>query len=132
MSIAQIILLILVAYSIILVVRRVVKKQSSIREILIWIIFWLVGAILIIKPDFSQRFASMLGIGRGVDLIIYIAIILSFMMQYELLTRQQNLEQLLTKLAREIALSNVIDNTKNTDGSKPLDTLGASSNNIKK
>lgn len=110
MSIAQIILLILVAYSIILVVRRVVKKQSSVREILIWIIFWLVGAILIIKPDLSQAFASMLGIGRGVDLIIYIAIILSFMMQYELLTRQQNLEQLLTKLAREIALNNAKDN----------------------
>ena len=75
-----------------------------------WFIFWLLAIIIFWLPDTTSYFANILGIGRGVDLIVYIAIIVLFYLQFKtyLLIEKQNND--ITKIVREISLNKVKKN----------------------
>jgi len=60
--------------------------------------------LLAIKPDTASYFAKLLGIGRGVDLAIYLALIVLFYLQFRLMVRLEKNNREITKLTREKAL----------------------------
>ena len=81
------------------------KKQISLSFSIVWCLFWLGVLFVIYYPGFLSGIATKLGIGRGVDLAIYLSIIFLFYLIYKMLIRVQNLEGKITKLARSIALT---------------------------
>ena len=80
------------------------RATSRIFQIIV-IIFLIFGSYLIWFPQHSTEFANFLGVGRGVDLVIYFWIIMSFACFLILYLRLLQLEGVITKLARSIALS---------------------------
>jgi hypothetical protein len=76
----------------------------TVREFVLWLVFWFIVGTLVVFPDATQTVASSVGIGRGVDLVIYLAIISLFVGLFFVLTRIERLERDVTKIVRKMAL----------------------------
>src|SRR4051812_42850414 len=57
-------------------------------------------AAFIISPQLSTEISSLLGIGRGVDLIFYLSHLLGAYLAIRIFQRQMRLEEQLTRLVR--------------------------------
>jgi hypothetical protein len=64
------------------------------------------AALLVIRPTVATRIANFVGIGRGVDLIFYLAIPGLALMVLLLFARTRDLNSKLTATLRELAISN--------------------------
>ena len=106
MSPIQIIILIIIALIIVKIWQKYRQQTITIREFFLWIGFWLIVAVLFIFPETAQTAAKWLGIGRGVDLIIYLGLIVLFFAVFYILLRIERLERDITKVVREDALKN--------------------------
>lgn len=80
------------------------KKQISFSFSIVWCLFWLGVLFVIYYPGFLSGIATKLGIGRGVDLAIYLSVIFLFYLIYKMSIRIQVIERKITKLARSIAV----------------------------
>jgi hypothetical protein len=64
------------------------------------------GLYFIWLPSHATWLASLVGIGRGVDLILYVWVILSLMVMLNLHLKLRSQMELITVLTREIAIAN--------------------------
>lgn len=65
---------------------------------------WWTGAVFILYPPLAQRLADLAGIGRGVDAILYIAVIFAYKMVFSQMQSLRRVERQITLLTRELAL----------------------------
>lgn len=83
------------------------------KELIFWLIFWAAAATIVISPDSTFYLANKVGIGRGADLIIYVALVLLFFMVFDLTIKMEKINKNITKLTRKEALDSKQDNIKN-------------------
>lgn len=106
LSLAQILLLAILLFFVVTAVKKYRRKLLLVNELIFTLLFWLVVGVVIVFPFLTQLIAVKIGIGRGVDLMIYISLLAIFYFTFYLLGRQRETDERLTKLAREIALMN--------------------------
>ena len=100
----QIIFLVVIAAIVIKTAQKYRSSAISIREMFLWIFFWLLVGVLILFPDATQAVANLVGIGRGVCLIVYLALIALFLGMFYIVLRLEQLERDITKIVRRLAL----------------------------
>jgi hypothetical protein len=104
MSFIQILLIILI----LLIVWRLFKKYQAHSlgrwAFLGWLFFWLVVLLVVIWPETSSFLARVLGVGRGADLMIYLALVFIFYFLFYFAVKIYKLEQDLAKIVRHLAL----------------------------
>lgn len=66
-----------------------------------------IAALLVLRPRVATQLANMIGIGRGVDLVFYLAIPGLLLLILVLFARIRDLNSKLTAALRELALANV-------------------------
>jgi hypothetical protein len=66
----------------------------------------LIGLYFVWVPAHATQLAALVGIGRGVDLIIYIWVVISLLMLLNLHLKLRAQLDLITVLARELAIAN--------------------------
>lgn len=82
------------------------KLRSSSFDRLIISLIGILGIGLVASPDLTNRLAHWVGAGRGVDLVIYLALFgLGFSLLL-ILSKLRDLEAGLTEVARTVALAN--------------------------
>ena len=81
-----------------------------------WLVFWFVGGIVGALPWTTSLLAARLGVTRGVDLVIYVSVIVLFYLVFRLTLKIEKLEGNITKLVREVALKDIHQNNKNEGG----------------
>lgn len=64
----------------------------------------LCGIYFVLFPDITTDLAKALGVGRGADLVLYCWIVISLVVSVNLQFKILNLQEMLTQLARELAL----------------------------
>ena len=64
------------------------------------------GLYFVWMPSHATRLAALVGIGRGVDLIIYIWVVISLLLLLNLHLKLRAQMELITVLARELAIAN--------------------------
>jgi small membrane protein len=64
------------------------------------------GLYFVWLPSHATRLAAMAGIGRGVDLIIYVWVVISLILLLNLHLKLRSQAELITILTREIAIAN--------------------------
>jgi small membrane protein len=101
--ILQIIALLFSFFALTRVVLRARDQKLTIVEAIFWNFIWIGLAVTAIFPDISVFIAKLLGIGRGVDFIVYSSIGLMFYLIFRLYIKLEDLEQEITKLVREIS-----------------------------
>jgi hypothetical protein len=70
----------------------------------------LLGMVLVLYPDITMKLANLVGIGRGADLIFYLAILFfcfCFLLSYG---KIKELEKNMTELIRNDAIDNACEN----------------------
>lgn len=94
----------LVGFLVALFVHDFTTRTRNRRLLYIQLVVFLGGAILILFPEIARRLAHFVGIGRGVDFVIYPVVI--WLVRESLLTRRRRREEeeRLTELVRAIAI----------------------------
>jgi len=100
----QLILVLIVAIIIWRLVVRLKAKDITTKQFSGWLLLWLVTLIIIIWPQATVWLANSVGVGRGSDLVVYLAVIFIVYFLFRLLLRIEKLEKNLTKLVRQEAL----------------------------
>ncbi|MFA6304868.1 MAG: DUF2304 family protein [Patescibacteria group bacterium] len=108
---------IIVSLFVLLVVFRLFKKFQDntlkISEFLGWLMIWLVVLTVFWLPQTTSYLARWFGIGRGVDLAIYSAVLILFYLIFRLYLKLDRQQRQITKIIRHLALTdNEKDNLK--------------------
>ncbi len=101
----QLIVIAFCLYAALRVWQKIKNRTLGKRWGAFWLVFWLgVGAVVAL-PWTTSLLAARLGVTRGVDLVVYISVIVLFYMIFRLTVKIEKLEGNITKLVREIALT---------------------------
>lgn len=94
------------------------------RALLVEVTVFLAGAVFILYPDRATSLAHMVGIGRGVDFLLYPTVI--WLVRESLLTRRRRIEdaERLTEVVRAVAIAHA--RTLGQSDGAPAQSAGAS------
>ncbi|MEJ7739652.1 MAG: DUF2304 domain-containing protein [Chitinophagaceae bacterium] len=87
-----------------------IKVRSKILDRIFFIGLLLMGMVLVLYPDITSKLAKFIGIGRGADLIFYLAILFflfCFLLSYG---KIKELEKNMTEFIRNDAIDNASEN----------------------
>ncbi|ADC68885.1 Protein of unknown function DUF2304 [Methanocaldococcus sp. FS406-22] len=104
MELIQIVGVIFALFALSRVVLQLKRRSISFNEGLFWIFIWSLVVIFLIFPEFFGYVAEFLGVGRGVDALMYISIVVLFYLIYRLYAKIDALERQITHIVREIAI----------------------------
>lgn len=93
-----------IAFAISRVFLRYRENKLSSTGFIGWILVWAAVEIAVWVPDVTSQFASILGIGRGADLIIYSSIVVLFYLVFRIYVKLEDIEREITILTQKIAL----------------------------
>ena len=100
----QIILLLVFAGIVVKTFQNYRRDAITTREFFLWACLWGIGGVLVLFPDVMQTIANIVGIGRGVDLVVYLALMILFIALFYVLVRLERIERDITKIVRSLAL----------------------------
>lgn len=100
----QFVALIIIIFALSRVYLRFRANKSSVKELMFWTFVWILVAVVVFMPSTMSYFAKMLGVGRGVDVVIYLGLLVLVYWQFRSSARMEKIEQDISKVVREIAL----------------------------
>jgi hypothetical protein len=100
----QILLVAFLAYALRITWRRARESAISRREAFAWSLLWCAAAVVILLPQTTTRIAQLVGVGRGVDLVLYGSIAGLFFLVFRLFVAVDKVERQITDLVRRDAL----------------------------
>ncbi|UCG52130.1 MAG: DUF2304 domain-containing protein [Candidatus Latescibacterota bacterium] len=79
------------------------RLRSGLLDRVIVLVFAAIGIVMTVIPDFTTTVANFIGVGRGVDLFFYLAILGLAFMCLLLYSKIRDLEASITDLTRTVA-----------------------------
>ncbi|MFH1078415.1 MAG: DUF2304 domain-containing protein [Patescibacteria group bacterium] len=104
----QLILVVSMVLALAMTWRRARQDVIAKREALAWSALWVAAAVVVLLPSVASRAASLVGVGRGADLVVYASVVVLFMLVFKLFIQHQKLERNLTDLVRREALKDLV------------------------
>ena len=104
MIILKTIITIFVLLSIFKLIKQKQNNKITFLAFIFWFFLWLGIAFLFYLPETTSYLATLLGVGRGVDLALYISIILIFYLLFKVFVRLNKIDREITKIVREQAI----------------------------
>lgn len=80
------------------------ESKMSLGMLFIWSVVWIVLIILSLFPTATGYFANLIGIGRGLDVILILGLIGCYYLIFRIYNMIENMEKEITLLVREMAL----------------------------
>lgn len=105
MMVIQIILVVFFLFVLFKVFDRFRSGDLKGKEAIGWLVFWILAGAVVVNPNSTLFLAKILGVGRGVDAIIYLAMALLFFLVFKIFVRLEKIEHQITKLVRQDTLS---------------------------
>ena len=102
----QIILLAIIIFAISRVYLRFREGVLSRQATFFWLFIWIAGLVGVSLPQTTTRIAEFFGVGRGVDIIVYISLAIIFYLVFRIYVMIEDLRSEITFLVRQIALQN--------------------------
>lgn len=102
----QIFLVVFIVFFLSRVFLRSREKVISAKTAIFWMFVWAIALIGVILPATTSKIAAFFGVGRGVDVILYLALSLLFYLVFRLYVMIEDVRREITSLVREIALAN--------------------------
>jgi len=106
METIQIILLAFATFALTRVLKNIKKRTIERLEGIFWTLFWVLVMIAAIIPEITANIAKLFGVGRGVDLAVYLGIITLSYLLFRLYIQVTRIEKDITKIIRTISLKN--------------------------
>ena len=92
--------------------RRAFQHSLRLIEALAWTFVWIGAGVIVSLPGLTSVFASVVGVGRGADLVVYVAIFLIYILLFHLHVMHDRMERTLTELIRHEALRQIPEELK--------------------
>ena len=80
------------------------QGDITFRELIIWVIFWFLVSVAALVPKKTDVVAQWLGVERGVDLLIYISIVVLFFIVFKIIVKLEKIDRDITQIVRTTAL----------------------------
>lgn len=111
--------------------KRLYQRVIPLAEALAWSVVWVGGIAVTLIPKITERLASVFGVGRGVDLVVYAAVAVLFFLVFKLFVSLERLERKLTDVVRNDALKGMSQQNSNDkkQGNNDQETNDQTSNN---
>lgn len=100
----QIVLICFSAFALSRALLRFRRGDLSIAHLVLWGLFWSGAIVVAFRPETTVALAQVLGVGRGADVIIYLALVLSFYLLFRMFGKVEDLERQITRVVRAAAL----------------------------
>jgi hypothetical protein len=111
----------IIAFALFAIWRAFIKfraREISVAWFIFWTVFWLGVCIVVLLPRATEMAAAWFGVGRGVDLVIYISIVVLFYLIFKIFLKTQNLERDISKVVQELAVQKPKEPKEKEDASK--------------
>ncbi len=108
----QIVLVLFIFFALTRVILRLREKIISPKMAIFWIFIWIAALIGVVLPKTTTQLASVFGVGRGVDVIVYISLALLFYLVFRIYVTIQDLRHEITSIIRKVALENASKTAK--------------------
>ncbi len=102
----QLILLFFIVFALSRVVLRLRERVISIQAAVAWSLLWLGAFAGILAPQTTTKIAEYFGVGRGVDVIVYLSLALLFYLVFRIYVMIEDIRHEITEIIRTIALQN--------------------------
>lgn len=116
----QVFLLIFIVFALSRVVLRLREKVISAQTALFWSFIWISAFAGILSPKITTKIAEFFGVGRGVDIMVYISIAVLFYLVFRVFVMVEDLRHEISELIRVVALK------KTSRGKKPVKKIRSS------
>lgn len=100
----QIIGIIVGLLGIMVTVIRFRDGKMSLGMLMVWSVIWIIVIGISFYPESTGFFASITGIGRGLDLILIVGLIGCYYLIFRIYNMVESIEEEITELVREIAI----------------------------
>jgi len=78
-------------------------KKVTLKAFIFWFLVWFAVLLIVFFTPAIDALSRPIGVGRGIDLVVYIAILVLFYLVFQMNMRFDKVEGEITKLVREIA-----------------------------
>jgi small membrane protein len=96
--------------------RGVIRKRMAV----VWMLIWIGAACAAIWPSGTAVVARYVGIGRGVDLVMYCSVFVMFIGFFYIYTRFRHLDHALTVLVRQLAIEHPVSGGARREVAAPV------------
>ncbi len=99
--------LLIVLFSLLAIISIFVRRAKDglgVRGTAFWILFWIGVDVVVLFPNSTTVLANKLGIGRGVDMVVYISILMIFFVLFRLNVKIEGINRQITKIVRKNAV----------------------------
>lgn len=100
----QVIITVLILLALASAVSKYRKGKINSGEFILWSVLWLALLVASIFPNLPSTLSVYLGIGRGVDMVIYASIFVLFFLVFKIYVRMESQEREMTALVRELSI----------------------------
>ena len=94
------------------VIRRFARGELRRRQLVGWTSLWTAIAVAVLVPTTTETLARMLGVGRGVDVVLYLSVVFLIHLQFRTWTRLERMEREITFAVRAAALRDLDEEKK--------------------
>jgi len=95
-----------------LVLSRIVlsyeNKKISLGQMFLWIAIWVFVIAFTTWPFITDQLAHYVGVKRGTDIALFIAVILLFYLVFRVYTKLVDIESEITEVVKGVAVKNII------------------------
>ena len=116
----QVVVSIFILFVLIRLFINVRERKITLKASLAWLIIWLSVLIVFWSPEIASRLAAFLGIGRGADLIVYIAIIVIIFLLYRIFVQIEKINRDISFIIRDIAKRHGENEKKDSNSHRQL------------
>ena len=107
MPVIQILIVAFVLFALTRAVQRFRARDMSLGWLIGWTVLWLGAGTAAVLPWTTEWLARLVGVGRGVDAVIYISIFFLFYLVFRIFLRLEKLEREITTIVRRLGLEEV-------------------------
>ena len=115
MNAIQIVLICFAFFAMSRVLLRYRRGGMRMLQLALWMLFWAGVVVVAVHPDTTGLFARWLGVGRGVDIAMYLSILMIFYLLFRSFAKIEDLDRQLTRVVRADALREMEMNLSATD-----------------
>lgn len=84
------------------------SQQISRHWFMLWSLFWMFVIVVAMWPRMTDAVAHSVGVGRGADLLVYVAVVVLMYASFRTMALLQKLHEEQTELVRRIAIEHAV------------------------
>lgn len=86
-----------------------IRLRSTLLDVILIFLAMGTGIFFVLFPDYTTRLANWVGVGRGVDLLVYLGFLFMFFLIIKLYSRIRKMEQNFTEVVRKKSIEDAED-----------------------